>query len=77
MRKFSKICILLAFFGLSVGAVNAQMKIAVLDFRAGAGVGRDDVDGISAIFETYFNPQGFILVERTQIVMNKDFSILF
>ena len=49
-------------------AVNAQMKIAVLDFKAGAGVEQGDVDGISAIFGTYFiDPSKFTLVERTQI----------
>ncbi|NDV83379.1 hypothetical protein [Bacteroides sp. 51] len=49
-------------------ATNAQVKIAVLDFKAGVGVGQDDVDGISAIFGTYFiNPQKFTLVERTQV----------
>ena len=49
-------------------AVNAQMKIAVLDFKAGTGVERGDVEGISAIFSTYFmEPSKFTLVERTQI----------
>ncbi|MCL2412967.1 MAG: hypothetical protein FWC98_02395 [Bacteroidales bacterium] len=48
--------------------VQAQIRIAVLDFRAGAGVEQGDVDGISAIFSTHFvNPQKFTLVERTQI----------
>lgn len=45
---------------------NAQ-RIAVLDFNAGVGVSQADVDGISAIFNTYFSPKGYTLVERTQI----------
>ena len=74
-RKFRKITeqlgreAMLAIIAMLITvAVNAQMKIAVLDFKAGAGVEQGDVDGISAIFGTYFiNPQKFILVERTQI----------
>lgn len=47
---------------------NAQIKIAVMDFKAGVGVTQGDVDGISAIFGTYFiNPEKFILVERLQL----------
>ena len=46
--------------------VNAQ-RVAVLDFNAGVGVSQGDVDGISAIFNTYFSPRGYTLVERTQI----------
>lgn len=42
-------------------------RIAVLDFNAGVGVSQADVDGISAIFNTYFSPRGYTLVERTQI----------
>ena len=45
---------------------NSQ-RIAVLDFNAGVGVSQADVDGISAIFNTYFSPRGYTLVERTQI----------
>lgn len=46
--------------------VNAQ-RIAVLEFNAGVGVSQADVDGISAIFNTYFSPQGYTLVERIRI----------
>lgn len=47
---------------------NAQIQIAVFDFKAGAGVEQNEVDGISAIFSTYFmDPQKFTLVERSQI----------
>ena len=46
--------------------MNAQ-RIAVLDFNAGSGISQSDVDGISAIFNTYFSPQGYTLVERTRV----------
>lgn len=42
-------------------------RIAVLEFNAGAGISQADVEGISAIFNTYFTPAGYTLVERTQI----------
>ncbi len=50
----------------AVVTVSAQ-RVAVLDFNAGVGVSQADVDGISAIFNTYFSPRGYTLVERTQI----------
>lgn len=56
---FGLLC-LMAFF------VNAQ-RCAVLEFKAGSGVSQADVDGISAIFITYFQPAGYTMVERTQI----------
>ena len=62
MKKLSiLICALFA-----VATVSAQ-RVAVLDFNAGVGVSQADVDGISAIFSTYFSPRGYTLVERTQI----------
>lgn len=42
-------------------------KAAVLEFKAGVGISQTDVDGISAIFITYFHPDGYTLVERSQI----------
>ncbi len=42
-------------------------RIAVIDFNAGVGISQADVDGISAIFNTYFSPQGYTLVERSRI----------
>ena len=47
-------------------AMNAQ-RCAVLEFKAGSGISQADVDGISAIFITYFHPNGYTMVERTQI----------
>ena len=46
--------------------MNAQ-RCAVLEFKAGVGISQADVDGISAIFITYFRPAGYTMVERTQI----------
>lgn len=42
-------------------------RCAVLEFKAGSGISQADVDGISAIFITYFRPEGYTMVERTQI----------
>lgn len=42
-------------------------RCAVLEFKAGVGISQADVDGISAIFITYFQPSGYTMVERTQI----------
>lgn len=46
--------------------MHAQ-RCAVLEFKAGVGISQNDVDGISAIFITYFRPAGYTMVERTQI----------
>jgi tetratricopeptide (TPR) repeat protein len=66
-RKMGKMAIIaVTMFIASIA--NAQMQIAVFDFKAGVGVNQSDVDGISAIFGTYFiSPQKFTLVERAQI----------
>lgn len=42
-------------------------RCAVLEFKAGVGISQNNVDGISAIFITYFQPAGYTMVERTQI----------
>ena len=47
---------------------NAQIRVAVLDFQAGAGISQNDVNGISDVLITYLgNDARFILVERTQV----------
>lgn len=61
MRNVFFVILLLAVF-----SANAQ-RAAVLEFKAGVGVSQADVDGISAIFITYFRPAGYTMVERTQI----------
>lgn len=57
---------LLALMCLMALSMNAQ-RCAVLEFKAGVGISQADVDGISAIFITYFRPAGYTMVERTQI----------
>lgn len=42
-------------------------RCAEMEFTAGAGISQSDVDGISAIFMTYFRPEGYTMVERTEI----------
>ena len=46
---------------------KAQNNIAVLDFKAGVALSQSDVDGICAIFCTYFTPEGYSLIERGQV----------
>lgn len=60
-----KTLIAIALF-LLASVANAQ-RIAVLEFNAGSGISQADVDGISAIFNTYFSPRGYTTVERSQI----------
>lgn len=61
-----KIGLLVAAILISISISFAQ-KIAVLDFKAGAGISQSDVDGISAVFTTYFSPRGYTIVERNQV----------
>ncbi|MBQ5595058.1 MAG: hypothetical protein IIU78_05055 [Alistipes sp.] len=51
---------------LLVTSVSAQ-RVAVLEFTAGSGVSQADIDGVASIFNTYFTPNGYTLVERIQI----------
>ncbi|MBR4774370.1 MAG: hypothetical protein IK010_08080 [Bacteroidales bacterium] len=47
--------------------IFAQPRIAVLEFNAGVGILQSDVNGLSAMFNTYFSPEGYIVVERTRV----------
>lgn len=59
---------MLSFFVTCLMAITLQaQRCAVLEFKAGVGISQADVDGISAIFITYFRPAGYTMVERTQI----------
>lgn len=63
MKKLlTLVCILFA-----LSATGYAQRIAVVDFNAGVGISQQDVDGISAIFGTYFSPNGYTFVERTSI----------
>ncbi len=58
----------LLLFALCLMSLTMQaQRCAVLEFRAGVGISQADVDGLSAIFITYFRPAGYTMVERTQI----------
>ena len=62
MRRFLfLICTL--FFATNLSA----QRIAVLEFDAGVGVSRSDIDGISEIFSTYFRPEGYSVIDRTKV----------
>ena len=62
MKRFSfLICALIFATNLSA------QRIAVLEFDAGAGVSRSDIDGISEIFNTYFRPEGYSVIDRTKV----------
>lgn len=54
---------------LLVTSLSAQrsQRIAVFEFEAGASIKMEDVKGISSIFITYFQPEGYTLVDRTEI----------
>lgn len=59
---------LISFLLMCIVALSmSAQRCAVLEFKAGAGISQADVDGISAIFITYFRPAGYTMVERTQI----------
>ena len=66
MRKnLRKVLWLIAMLVLTSSAF--ARKIAVFDFNAGTGVTQDEVDGLSAIFNTYFEPKGAEIIERTRV----------
>lgn len=46
--------------------LHAQ-RCAVMDFNAANGVSQIDIDGLSAIFATYFTPEGYTAVDRLTI----------
>lgn len=58
--------VFIILISLTALTMKAQ-RCAVLEFKAGVGISQNDVDGISAIFITYFRPAGYTMVERTQI----------
>lgn len=64
-KKMKKL-VLLCMICLAALSMQAQ-RCAVLEFKAGVGISQANVDGISAIFITYFRPAGYTMVERTQI----------
>ncbi|MEE0926495.1 MAG: hypothetical protein UH641_02745 [Bacteroidales bacterium] len=66
MRKHSlKVLWLIAMLVLTSSAF--AQRIAIFDFNAGTGVTQVEVDGLSAIFNTYFEPKGAEIIERTRV----------
>ncbi len=57
---------LLSLLLISACAVNAQ-RAAVFEFKGNGLVTQQNVEGISAMFTTYFRPAGYTMVERDQI----------
>jgi hypothetical protein len=67
-QKTNKMKKLVFIIMISLAALTMQaQRCAVLEFKAGVGISQNDVDGISAIFITYFQPAGYTMVERTRI----------
>ena len=66
MRKnLRKVLWLIAMLVLTSSAF--AQRIAIFDFNAGTGVAQVEVDGLSAIFNTYFSPKGAQIIERTRV----------
>ncbi len=64
-KKLRKVLWLIAMLVLTSSAF--AQRIAVLNFNAGTGITQDEVDGLSAIFNTYFEPKGAEIIERTRV----------
>ena len=59
---------LVSFAMMCVLALSMQaQRCAVMNFNAGKGVSELDLNGLSAIFTTYFAPDGYTLVDRSAI----------
>ena len=60
MKKFAFfICTLFA-----VATISAQQRIALFDFKAEDEVTPIEVNGVSALFNSYFTPQGYMPLNR-------------
>lgn len=63
-----KLLVFLFLFSGIATLCPAQPRIAVLEFKAGAGISQSEVDGLSGIFSTYLiDTRQFQVVERVQI----------
>lgn len=63
-RLLTILCVLL--LATSLSAQNSN-RIAVFEFKAGANIKQEDVTGISSMFITHFQPDGYTLVDRTAL----------
>ena len=61
-------CTILLICLISGFAKAQDIKIGIANFRAVVGLTKEDIDGVSAIFTTYFlDPSNYTLVERNQL----------
>lgn len=63
-RLLTILCVLL--LATSLSAQNSN-RIAVFEFKAGANIKQEEVNGISSMFITHFQPDGYTLVDRTAL----------
>lgn len=63
-RILTLLCALLLVTSLSA---QRSQRIAVFEFEPGANISQEMVTGISSIFTTYFTPNGWSCVDRTEI----------
>lgn len=63
-RLLTLLCALLIVTGVSA---QRSKRIAVFEFEPGANIEKEMVDGISSIFTTFFAPNGWTCVDRTEI----------
>lgn len=63
-RLLTLLCALLLVTSLSA---QRSQRIAVFEFVPGANISQEMVTGISSIFTTYFTPNGWSCVDRTEI----------
>ena len=63
-RLLTLLCALLLVTSLSA---QRSQRIAVFEFEPGANISKDMVDGISSMFITFFQPNGWSCVDRIEI----------
>lgn len=67
MKKWTLLIIIFMIIA-SMNAQTEKMKIAVMDFKAGVGVNKSEVDGLSdMLINTLYETRKFAIVERSQI----------
>jgi len=64
MKKLFSFCLLCL---LAVSAM--AQRAAIMEFKAGVGISQADVDGLSAIFTTYFRPAGYTMVDARRLTV--------
>ena len=59
--------LLFALICMMAENLNAQSRCAVLGFSNTSTMSHQDIEGIDETFRAYFQPEGYIMVEKTQI----------